>query len=320
MLHAVDEDFLMAVANRAILSQGALGQTLAGIAKAVAELKGASLPGEVAQAIAGVSISDEARAIAKSLAGSDKSAVFLGSYAQHHPQFTTLHVLAQEIARMAGGKLGFFAESANSVGAAAVGAEPGANGRCAQGMVKNPRKAYLTLNVEPHGDCADPAATLAALRHADFVVSLAMFKSDPANDFAQVLLPIAPFTETAGTFVNMAGLCQSFNGVVKPLGEARPAWKVLRVLGNMLGLDGFDQDNIEAVRADIAADLPAFVAGKLGNAIGGVKIDVSDLTGGDVVVEVPLYGGDAIVRRAPSLQMTSQAKLARRVPVAAAAE
>jgi len=320
VLHAVDEDLLMAVANRAILSQGALGQTLAGIAKAVAELKGASLPGEVAQAIAGVSISDEARAIAKSLAGSDKSAVFLGSYAQHHPQFTTLHVLAQEIARMAGGKLGFFAESANSVGAAAVGAEPGANGRCAQGMVKNPRKAYLTLNVEPHGDCADPAATLAALRHADFVVSLAMFKSDPANDFAQVLLPIAPFTETAGTFVNMAGLCQSFNGVVKPLGEARPAWKVLRVLGNMLGLDGFDQDNIEAVRADIAADLPAFVAGKLGNAIGGVKIDVSDLTGGDVVVEVPLYGGDAIVRRAPSLQMTSQAKLARRVPVAAAAE
>jgi len=157
------------------------------------------------------------------------------------------------------------------------------------------------------------------LRHADFVVSLAMFKNEPANDYAQVLLPIAPFTETAGTFVNMAGLCQSFNGVVKPLGEARPAWKVLRVLGNMLGLDGFDQDNIEAVRADIAADLPAFVAGKLGNVIGGVKIDVSS-QGANDVVEVPIYGGDAIVRRAPSLQATSQAKLARRVPVAAAAE
>ena len=329
VIHSVDADWLMPLANKAIVRPSALPQALAAVVKALAEIKGAALPGEVTNAVANVAITDEARAIAKSLAEKEKTAVFLGNFAQHHPHFTALHVLAQEIARLSGGTLGFFGESANGVGAASVGAEPGAGlanaGLCAQGMVCQPRKAYVLMNVEPEGDCHDPVATFAALKQAEFTVSLAMFRNERAAEFAHVMLPIAPFTETAGNFVNMQGTVQSFNGVVKPLGDARPAWKVLRVLGNLLGLDGFDQDNIEAVRADIAPDLQAFVSAKLNNTLGGVKVELGKVvTGDERAVEVSIYGGDSIVRRAPSLQQTTDAMRAwqasRSADVAAAAE
>jgi NADH-quinone oxidoreductase subunit G len=318
LIHAVDADLLMPVANKAIVKPGALPLALAAVAKALAEIKGAALPGEVANAIANVEITAEARAIATSLAGKDKTAGVLGHVAQHHNHFTALHVLAQEIARLSGGTLGFFGESANGVGAAVIGAEPGAKGLSAQGMVSQPRKAYVLMNVEPEGDCHQPEATLSALKSAQFTVSLAMFKNERASGYAHVLLPIAPFTETAGNFVNMEGTAQSFNGVVKPRGDARPAWKVIRVLGNLLGMEDFDQDNIEAVRAEISVDLQTMITSRLNNTIGGVKVDLS-VIGSDTkrLVEVPIYAGDSIVRRAPSLQLTADAKRGGREVIAA---
>ena len=157
---------------------------------------------------------------------------------------------------------------------------------------------------------------MAALKAADLVVSLSAFKGDVA-DYATVALPIAPFTETGGTFVNTEGTVQSFNGVVKPLNEARPAWKVLRVLGNLLGLNGFDQDNVDAIRREIAPDLQAFVNSKLNNAIDGVTANIEPSPAGiERIAEVPIYAADALVRRAPSLQKTSDAKNAKRVFVA----
>ena len=148
------------------------------------------------------------------------------------------------------------------------------------------------------------------------VVSLAAFKGDVAN-YATVILPIAPFTETAGTFVNTEGTVQSFNGVVKPLGEARPAWKVLRVLGNLLGLAGFDQDNVDTIRKEIAPDLQAFVSSKLNNAIQGVNCKIESASAGiERIGEVPIYAADALVRRAPSLQKTVDAMNAKRAFVA----
>ncbi|MBL8514902.1 MAG: molybdopterin-dependent oxidoreductase, partial [Betaproteobacteria bacterium] len=233
-----------------------------------------------------------------------------GNFAHQHPDFTAIHVLAQEIARLAGGKLGFLVESANGVGAAAVGAEPGADGFCAQGMVCKPRKGFVVMGMEPT-DCHDPAATMAALKQADCVVALTAWRG-ALDDVADVLLPITPFTETAGTFVNMEGRVQSFNGVVKPRGESRPAWKVLRVLGNEFGLEGFRQESIEDVRAGIAADVQAHVTAKLNNLIGGVEIKLpAPVTGVERVGEVPLYASDAMVRRAPSLQKTADSKRAR---------
>ncbi len=319
VLHAADDDLLMRVANKAIVQPSALPTALAAITKALAEIKGGALPGEVAGAIAHITITEEARAIATSLAAKQKVAVFLGNVAQQHPQASALHVLAQEIARLAGGTVGFFATAANSVGAAVVGAQAGGDGLCPQGMVTSPLKAYVLLNVEPEADCCHPQTT-AVLAAADFVVSMAMFKNDAARQYANVLLPIAPFTETAGTFVNMAGTAQSFNGVVKPRGDTRPAWKVIRVLGNLLGLAGFEQDNIEAIRTEIAPDVNAFVAGKLSNVVSGIKVDLGNVVAGtDPLHQVGIYDLDAITRNAPSLQLTADARASRAAEIMAEA-
>ncbi len=125
-----------------------------------------------------------------------------------------------------------------------------------------PLKAYFLLHAEPELDCANPQQAMAALKGADLVVALTPFKTR-ALDYAHVILPVAPFTETSGTFINTEGRVQSFNAVVKPLGETRPAWKVLRVLGNLLGLPGFEQDSSEAVRAEVLGGKPSSVAERL---------------------------------------------------------
>jgi NADH-quinone oxidoreductase subunit G len=311
VVHALDGDMLMRVANKSISKPENLAAALGGVAKALAEIMNAQLPGEVANAVANLVVSVEARAIAASLAAKESTGVFLGHYAQQHPQALTLHVLAQEIARLAGGVFGVFGQAANSVGAAIVGADA---------AVPSSAKAYVLLNVEPEADCVDAAGQLAALKGAEFVVAMSMFKNSLAAEYATVMLPIAPFSETAGTFVNMEGKAQSFNGVVKPLGQTRPAWKVIRVLGNLLGLSGFDQDNIEAVRADIAPDLNAFVAGKLNNQMSGVKVDLAACAAAAQMSDVNIYDVDSITRRAPSLQMTADAKASRIHQMARAAE
>ena len=312
LIHCAGDELLMKVANAAIVRPSAIANTLAAVARALAELKGVALSADVAGIVTGVIVTDVAQAIAASLAAKEKTAVFLGNTAQNHPHYTALHVLAQEVARLSGGTLGFLGEAANSVGAAVIGAEPGANGLCAQDMVKTPRKAYIMLGVEPELDCHDPLTTASALKKADFVVAMSVFQNSAAAEYASVILPIAPFSETAGTFVSTEGRVQSFNGVVKPLGEARPAWKVLRVLGNLLQLDGFAQDNVDAIRAEIAPDLNAFVAAKLNNAILGAAVEVPVVGGGiERIGEVPIYAADALVRRAPSLQKTADAKNAR---------
>ena len=316
IVHVADDELLMKVANSAVVPPSALPATLAAIAKSLAELKGSSLAGAVASLVADARVSPVTAAIAKSLADNQKTAVLLGNFAQHHPNYTAIHVLAQEIARLSGATFGFLGEAANSVGAEIIGATPGAGGMCAQGMVANPRKAYIVLGAEPALDCYDPRATIAALKAAELVVTLGAFKGDIA-DYATVALPIAPFTETAGTFVNTEGAVQSFNGVVKPLGEARPAWKVLRVLGNLLGLNGFEQDSVAAIRTEIAPDLQVLVNSKLNNTITAANAKLDPPTAAiERIGEVPIYAADALVRRAPSLQKTADAKNAKRIFVA----
>jgi NADH-quinone oxidoreductase subunit G len=314
IVHVADDDLLMKVANRALVRPSEMVALLGAIAKALVEIKNASLPSDVAAAVAGLVVSSNAKAIAQSLADKEKTAVMLGNFAQHHPQYSMLHVLGQEIARLCGGTFGLLGEAANSVGAAVVGAEPGKDSAGPQ--VMTPRKAYVLMGVAPQLDCHDPVATMAALKAADFVISLATFKGE-AVDFADVILPITPFTETAGTFVNMEGTVQSFNGVVKPLGEARPAWKVLRVLGNLSGLQGFDQENVTSIRGEIATDLQAFVNARINNTISGVKVEVPlSAPGIERVAEVPIYAADSLVRHASSLQKTTDARNAKRIMLA----
>jgi len=320
LVHCVDDELLMKVANKAIVRPSALAFTLAAVAQALAGIKGVALSAEVASLIGSASLSNEAGAdvknIAQSLADKEKSAVFLGNLAQHHPHFTALHLLAQEIARLSGATLGFLGEAANSVGADALTLNSNSSiGELIEPKIAGkPRHAYVLLGVEPELDCYSPLTTINALKSAEFVVALSAFQTS-AHEYADVILPIAPFTETAGTFVNTEGLVQTFNGVVKPLGETRPAWKVIRVMGNLLGLDGFEQDNVQAIRADIAPDLQAWVNAKLNNQIHVTELTEVALPAPATTVErigeVPIYAADPLVRRAPSLQKSADAKNAK---------
>jgi NADH-quinone oxidoreductase subunit G len=311
LVHSVDDDLLMKVANKAIVRPSAIAPTLAAIAKSMAEIQGSGLSTEIATVINSATVSTESNAIAKSLLDKEQSAILLGNFAQHHPDASTLHVLGQEIARLSGAALGFIGEAANSVGADIVSANSSVGGLPGAQMAPNPLYAFILLGVEPELDCAAPVTMANALKAAEFVVALSAFQTF-AIDYANVILPIAPFTETAGTFINTEGTVQKFNGVVKPLGEARPAWKVIRVLGNMLGLDGFDQDNVDAIRNEIAPDLQALVNAKLNNEIRDAGITLpTAATGIERIAEVPIYGADALVRRAPSLQKSADAKNAK---------
>src|SRR2546421_384956 len=175
--------------------------------------------------------------VASRLASGQSVAVLLGNLAAQHPQATQLQRLAQELAGLLGGRFGFFGEAANSVGGYLAGCVPSEGGLNARTLLEQPRKAYLLLNTEPDFDCHDPRTAIKALGAADLVVAMASYRSFAA-DYANVLLPIAPFTETSGTYVNCEGRMQSFNGAVKPLGAARPAGTGLPVLANLLSRPG----------------------------------------------------------------------------------
>ena len=295
VIHSVDDDLLMKVTGKAIVAPDALADTLTQVSKALAAEK------------QGQSASGEAAAIAKSLAGGQRVAVLLGNFAQQHPQAAQLQALAQQIAALSNGRFGFLGEAANSVGGYLAQAMPGTQGLNAAAMLAAPRKAYVLLNVEAELDCANPQQAMAAMQAADLVIAMSAYKHQ-ATEYADVLLPIAPFTETSGTFVSTEGRVQSFRGAVKPLGEARPAWKVLRVLGNLLKVDGFGQDTSEAVRDEALHGVD--VAAKLNNAIGGAEASAAPATSGlQRVSEVPIYATDAVVRRSAPLQATADAAL-----------
>ncbi len=289
IIHSSDDDLLMPLANKAIVAPDALVDALSRVANDIAAKRNEGIAG--------------------SLASGERVVVLLGNFAQQHPQAAQLHILAQQIAAAANGKFGFLGEAANSVGAHLAGAVPFGNskqGMNAAQMLASPRKAYVLLNVEPELDMHDPQRAISVMQAADMVVAMSAYKHR-ATEYADVLLPIAPFTETSGTFVNTEGSVQSFRGAVKPLGEARPAWKVLRVLGNLLNVSGFDYDSSEAVRDEV---LPGTnVSDKLNNHISGVALQAT--TGSNQglqrVSDVPIYFADAIVRRASALQKTRDA-------------
>ena len=276
---------------------------LQGIAVAVAQLAQVSCP------YTG-SASEQALSIAKSLLGGERKAILLGNAAAHLAQASALQAVAAWIAANTGAHCGFLTEAANTVGAQWVGAQPGQGGLNAGQMLAGGLKAVVLLNTEPQWDSAAGSDAVAALAQAQMVVSLSPFRAN--MDCADVLLPIAPFTETSGTFVNAEGRVQSFHAVVKPQGEARPAWKVLRVLGNMMKAEGFDYESSQDVLAEIfGGPAPAFLpADRLNNACSApthAGVGQAPCTAG-------IYQLDGIVRRASSLQMTADARASAEVP------
>jgi NADH-quinone oxidoreductase subunit G len=219
----------MPVANALLAAPEAWAQSLADVAAAIAADKGVTAP-------AAGQVTDAAKAIAKSLQGGERKAILLGNAAAHHAKASSLLALANWIGEQTGATVGYLTEAANTVGAQLAGALPAGNGLNAGQMLDGQLKAVILLNNEPEFDSAAGARAKTSLNTAQMVVTLSPFKANMS--FSDVLLPIAPFTETPGTFVNAEGRVQGFHAVVKPLGDARPAWKVLRVLANLLGLPG----------------------------------------------------------------------------------
>jgi len=301
VLHGADDDLLMPVAAKAIVAPDRWAATLAGALVALHRSRDEVVPAELAD----VEPDDAARALAAMLAQGKSKAVFLGNSVAGHPQAGAIAALAQALATASGATLGWLVDGANAVGGQLAGALPGPGGLDAAAMVARPLKGYLLLGLEPRLDHGQPAAAAAAMAAADTVIALTAYRSAELLESADCLLPVTPFTETAGTFVNCAGTAQAFSGVVRPRGDSRPAWKVLRVLGNLLQLAGFDQDSVEQVRAQA---LPADVAARLSNTVSG-PIAVPQAEGGlQRLADVPIYATDPIVRRAPSLQQTTDAE------------
>jgi NADH-quinone oxidoreductase subunit G len=302
VIHDVQNDWAMSIASSVITPASNWAQALADVAAAVAAEKGASAPAQG-------NATDSAKAIAKSLLGGERKAILLGNAAAHHANASSLLALANWIGEQTGATVGFLTEAANTVGAQLVNAMPGAGGLDASQMLGGALKAAILLNTEPEFDSAAGKKAAAALSQAEMVVTLSPFKAN--LEFSDVLLPIAPFTETPGTFVNAEGRVQGFHAVVKPLGEARPAWKVLRVLANLLGLPGFAYESSQEVLAAArqGSDAKAtHVQGNLLNNATSAAADVSVQAGAPVTAAI--YQLDGIVRRAPSLQLTADARAA----------
>lgn len=303
VVHDRDQDWAMAMAGKSIAPAGQWVQALADVATAIGAEKNEKAP------LNGTA-TDAAKAIAKSLLSGERKAILLGNAAAHHPTASSLLSLAQWIAEQTGATVGFLTEAANTVGAQLVKAMPGEGGLNAGQMLAGGLKALFLLNTEPEFDSAAGAKAKALGQGAGMVVTLSPFKAN--LDISDVLLPIAPWTETPGTFVNAEGRVQSFHAVVKPLGEARPGWKVLRVLGNMLGLPGFEYESSTEVLADArgAADKDQpLVQGNLLSNRTGKAAWLGDTNARPVAASI--YQLDGIVRRAPSLQLTADARVAQ---------
>ncbi len=297
---ASSDAWAIPVANALLTAPDAWAQSLADVAAAIALETGVSAP-------AAGEATDAAKAIAKSLLGGERKAILLGNAAAHHANASSLLALANWIGLQTGATVGYLTEAANTVGAQVAGALPGDQGLNASQMLDGRLKAVILFNNEPEFDSAPGAKAKASLNAAQMVVTLSPFKANMS--FSDVLLPIAPFSETPGTFVNAEGRVQSFHAVVKPLGDTRPAWKVLRVLANLLGLPGFDFESSQDVLKQIpGVDVAQVAADRLSNASDAVITLSMAASAAPAVASI--YQLDGLVRRATSLQLTADARQA----------
>ena len=288
---------------------------LAGVAKLVAGKTGKAIPADLVPWLDAASPGESEATIADNLIAASRGTVLLGNATIGSTMMPVARVIAQFVAEMTESEFGVIPE-ANSAGAWLAGAVPhrgvaGATtlsaGRNVRSMLSKPLKAYITMGIEPELDCLDGSRARTAMQAADFVVMLSTFKpcldGTRAESYADVMLPIAPFTETAGSFVNAEGRVQSFNGVATPFAETRPAWKVLRVLGNLMDVDGFDQITINDVRAELD-----FSQIDMSTSLKEFRVpEKTDSRAVDLIriAEVPLYAVDSLVRRASALQATA---------------
>jgi NADH-quinone oxidoreductase subunit G len=294
-------------------SAGDLAGVLAGVLAAVAEQSGAKLSSEVGARVAGLAPTAEQRAAATVLLGKQRGWLLLGQLCERHPQLTEIRCLAAAIAAATGASLGYLPEGANAAGAAMLGflphrAEAGAKlanpGRNVESMLSSPRHAYILHGIEPGLDITNGDLAEAALKSADVVVALTAFAGEDLLDCCNIVLPIATFSETDGTFVNAEGRWQSFAAAADCFGDSRPAWRVLRVLGSALGAEGCDYQSIEEIRSEVRA---AVGEPPGGDYAGTPELDREAVEVDLDALDVPIYAIDPLCRRSLPLQQTAVA-------------
>ena len=278
---------------------------LSEVALAVAKAKSVTAP----VGTFNLTVSPAAQKIADSLLSGESKAVLLGSAAIAHHHASDLHVMAQFIADQTGATLGFLPVGGNAVGASLVNA----NGVGVESVLSGERRAVILMNIEPDSDLPNPAAARAALAKANTVIALSAYKSADLMEVADVILPTSAFSETVSTFVNLEGRVQTVQPSVKPLGDSRPAWKVLRVLGGLLGLDGFLFNAPEEVLGEALDD---GYCNRLNNKATSSSIangNLAPFNGLERLADVNIYAGDQIVRRSSALHLTRDAKRGNQV-------
>jgi len=305
-------DYLFPVAAYLESGPGSLVADLAAIYSAA--LDGAAPASNLASLARGTQVNTAHRAIAAALKSGSKRAIWLGALALRHPAYADLRALAAGIATATGAKLGTLAEGGNAAGAYLAGAVPhreaggiksASAGKSARDMLAAPHKTYLLFGTEPWADGAGPDA-LKALSGSPFVIAATPFADDTLKSVAHVLLPISAFVETSGTYVNLEGLWQSFSGAALAVGEARPGWKVLRVLGNLANVADFDYQSSEEVREELRARCADIAAASYQGTHEAKAAGEAEPR----IIDVPMYAVDSVLRRSPSLQRTREGKLA----------
>ncbi len=317
-VNPVDYSFNFPVAEKLIGNPDRMVRVLAGIAKALLDITGDVAPEGLQVLLENVSVGDTELVVAERLKAAENSTVLLGTLALQSPQLSSLRALSALIAKLSGARFGQLPEGANSSGGWLAGAVPhrgpageeaAVAGVNASVMFEHPLRGYLLMGVEPELDTLSPATSVKILEQASFVVLMTPFVSEQMKRYADVILPVSPFSETSGTFVNIEGRWQSFSGAVVPLGESRPAWKVLRVLGNLFDLQGFDYTSSEQVRDELKASCEQIEPSSRVTWRCPTSLD-ADSTGLQRIGEVPIYAADALVRRSEPLQNTQDAMAA----------
>jgi NADH-quinone oxidoreductase subunit G len=303
-------EYFFAVAD--YVSGTGLVELLAGIAVAAGAKSDA-----ISDICSGVTANDAQQRIAASLRDSDDALILLGIIAASHGAYSAIRALASAIAQATGAKLGFITKGPNAAGAQLAGVLPhreiGGKSRDKVGqgvaaMLDSDLDAVVLVNVEPDADIHAVTDAVQSLAKQKFVIALTPFVSDALLEAADLLLPIGTFAETSGTYVNAAGTWQSFSGVADPVGESRPCWKVLRVLGNLTNAEGFEYVTSEDILAEFKSVLGDVEAGNYKSGGKIAKPNCEDSPANEI--DTPLYSGDGLVRRASPLQQTLAAKRA----------
>ena len=313
VVNSVDYDFNFNTEARIIVAPDELPKSLAGIIRALMELDTVTADETISNLVRNIPVTDEYRKIARKLAGSEQGLLLLGNLAAAHPHSSIIRSLSSAIAALANIQLGFIGEAANSTGAWLAGAIPhrkeagetnGNQGLDVNAMLAGELKGYLLLGIEPELDCWNGRQASTAMQAADFVISMTAYQSDAIRSCASVMLPVAFFTETSGTFVNAEGKWQSFTGVAPAAGEARPAWKVLRVLGNLFNVNGFDYMDSLQIRDELRGKVPRSQQDDKSRFVLPAMLPET-VNGIQRITDVPMNAIDALVRHAKSLQLTT---------------